>query len=140
MPTTRPFFDSEHGPIYTFNNRRRTLPEAFDDAYFRHMQWAHFASGGAGGGLRWPYRQPHDRLITRRGTRRAPRSQSGQLTLPGLAPGSYIVHIWDTAAGTTLGQLSLLVTTKPLRIDLPTVREDLALAIVPAEAAPSDLV
>jgi hypothetical protein len=196
MPATRPFFDSEHGPIYAFNNRRRTLPEAFDDAYFRHMQWAHVASGGAGGGLRWPYRQPHvlthgmraaqrsivaftqlldwpnfqrrnlnhevqlsnpafavfacgdarqavvwllrqDRLITRRGVRRAPRSQSGQLTLPGLAPGFYTVYLWDTAAGQTLGQLSLLATTEPLRIDLPVVREDLAVAIVPAKGAPS---
>ena len=55
----RPFFDSEHGPIHTFNNRRKTLAEPFDDLYFRYMQWAHIASGGAGGGLRWPYRHPH---------------------------------------------------------------------------------
>ncbi|MEJ7738768.1 MAG: hypothetical protein WKF97_15190 [Chitinophagaceae bacterium] len=55
----RPFFDSEHGPIHTFNRRRKTLAETFDDEYFRHMQWAHFASGGAGGGMRWPYRHPH---------------------------------------------------------------------------------
>lgn len=55
----RPFFDSEHGPIYRFINRKQTLPEAFDDEYFRLMQWAHLASGGAGGGMRWPYRFPH---------------------------------------------------------------------------------
>lgn len=55
----RPFFDSEHGPIHTFKDKRKTLPEPFDDAYFRHMQWAHFASGGAGGGMRWPNRHPH---------------------------------------------------------------------------------
>lgn len=55
----RPFFDSEHGPIHLFNSRRKTLAEPFDDEYFRHMQWAHFASGGAGGGMRWPYRYPH---------------------------------------------------------------------------------
>jgi hypothetical protein len=35
------------------------LPEDFDNEYFRHMQWAHFASGGAGGGMRWPNRDPH---------------------------------------------------------------------------------
>src|SRR6185312_9536778 len=35
----RPFFDSEHGPIHTFKDHRRTLPAAFDDEYFRHMQW-----------------------------------------------------------------------------------------------------
>ncbi len=56
---TRPFFDSEHGPIHSFKDKRRILPEPFDDEYFRHMQWAHFASGGAGGGMRWPNRSPH---------------------------------------------------------------------------------
>jgi mannan endo-1,4-beta-mannosidase len=55
----RPFFDSEHGPIHLFKDRHITLPEAFDDEYFRHMQWAHFAAGGAGGGMRWPNRHPH---------------------------------------------------------------------------------
>jgi mannan endo-1,4-beta-mannosidase len=56
---TRPVFDSEHGPIHSFKDRKRTLPEAFDDEYFRHIQWAHVASGGAGGGMRWPNRHPH---------------------------------------------------------------------------------
>lgn len=55
----RPFFDSEHGPIHTFKDHKKTLPEPFDDEYFRHIQWAHFASGGAGGGMRWPNRHPH---------------------------------------------------------------------------------
>ena len=55
----RPFFDTEHGPIHTFKDMRITLPEAFDDEYFRHMQWAHLAAGGAGGGMRWPNRHPH---------------------------------------------------------------------------------
>jgi len=55
----RPFFDSEHGPIHAFKDLHRTLPEPFDDEYFRYMQWAHFASGGAGGGMRWPNRHPH---------------------------------------------------------------------------------
>jgi mannan endo-1,4-beta-mannosidase len=55
----RPVFDSEHGPIHRFKDKRETLPEAFDDEYFRHMQWAHLASGGAGGGMRWPNRHPH---------------------------------------------------------------------------------
>lgn len=58
-PPKRPFFDSESGPIHTYKDRHRTLPESFDDEYFRHMQWAHFASGGAGGGMRWPNRKPH---------------------------------------------------------------------------------
>jgi mannan endo-1,4-beta-mannosidase len=55
----RPVFDSEHGPIHAFKDRKRTLPVAFDDEYFRHIQWAHLASGGAGGGMRWPNRHPH---------------------------------------------------------------------------------
>ena len=59
MPPKRPFFDSESGPIHTYKDHHRTLPESFDDEYFRHMQWAHLASGGAGGGMRWPNRKPH---------------------------------------------------------------------------------
>ena len=55
----RPFLDTEHGPIHTYKDHKRTLPEAFDDEYFSHMQWAHLASGGAGGGMRWPNRSPH---------------------------------------------------------------------------------
>ena len=56
---TRPFLDTEHGPIHRYKDHRHTLPEPFDDEYFRHMQWAHLASGGAGGGMRWPNRSPH---------------------------------------------------------------------------------
>ena len=55
----RPVFDSEHGPIHSFKDRKRTLPASFDDEYFRHIQWTHIASGGAGGGMRWPNRHPH---------------------------------------------------------------------------------
>jgi mannan endo-1,4-beta-mannosidase len=55
----RPFLDSEHGPIHTFKDKELTLPETFDDEYFRHLQWAHLAAGGAGGGMRWPNREPH---------------------------------------------------------------------------------
>lgn len=64
----RPVFDSEHGPIHRFKDRKHTLPAAFDDEYFRHMQWAHVASGGAGGGMRWPNRHPH---VLTEGMRRA---------------------------------------------------------------------
>ena len=67
----RPFFDSEHGPIQAYKDRRKMLPEAFDNEYFRHMQWAHFASGGAGGGLRWPYRYPHTLTTGMRQAQRA---------------------------------------------------------------------
>jgi hypothetical protein len=55
----RPIFDSEHGPIHAFKDRHRTLSSNFDDEYFRHIQWAHLATGGAGGGMRWPNRKPH---------------------------------------------------------------------------------
>jgi hypothetical protein len=68
---SRPFLDTEHGPIHAFKDKDITLPEPFDDEYFRHMQWAHLASGGAGGGMRWPNRNPH-RLTD--GMRRAQRA------------------------------------------------------------------
>jgi mannan endo-1,4-beta-mannosidase len=74
----RPFFDSEHGPIHTFKDHKTVLPEPFDDEYFRHVQWAHLASGGAGGGMRWPNRHPH--TLTP-GMRRAQRALAGFLPL-----------------------------------------------------------
>jgi mannan endo-1,4-beta-mannosidase len=74
----RPFFDSEHGPIHSFKDKKKTLPEVFDDEYFRHIQWAHFASGGAGGGMRWPNRHPHS--LTQ-GMRKAQLGLSGFLPL-----------------------------------------------------------
>lgn len=64
---SRPFTDSEHGPIHLFNNHRKTLPEDFDEEYERHLMWAHLASGGAGSGMRWPARHPH--LLTEGMTR-----------------------------------------------------------------------
>lgn len=74
----RPFLDTEHGPIHSFKDRKRTLPEAFDDEYFRHTQWAHLASGGAGGGMRWPNRKPH---VLTAGMRREQRSLANFLDL-----------------------------------------------------------
>ncbi len=76
VPPARPFFDSEHGPIHTFKDHHRTLPEDFDDEYFRHIQWAHLASGGAGGAMRWPNRKPH---VLTPGMRRAQKSLAGFL-------------------------------------------------------------
>ncbi len=55
----RPFLDSEHGPDQLYRQKRGRIPVDFDEAYFRGVQWAHLAAGGAGGGLRWPYRHPH---------------------------------------------------------------------------------
>ena len=58
-PPLRPLMDSEHGPVHAFCDKGTTLPDSFDVACFRRSQWAHLASGGAGGGMRWPYRHPH---------------------------------------------------------------------------------
>lgn len=58
-PAGRPFTDTEHGPIHLFNDHRVYKPEPFDDEYERRLMWAHLASGGAGGGMRWPARHPH---------------------------------------------------------------------------------
>lgn len=55
----RPFLDTEHGPDRLFRKMRGRIPTDFDEEYFLNMQWAHLASGGAGGGFRWPYRHPH---------------------------------------------------------------------------------
>ncbi|MEA2695676.1 MAG: hypothetical protein QOJ16_5063 [Acidobacteriota bacterium] len=59
MREPRPYTDSEHGPIHLFMDHKRQLPEAFDAEYFHNLAWAHLASGGAGGGMRWPFRDPH---------------------------------------------------------------------------------
>jgi mannan endo-1,4-beta-mannosidase len=74
----RPFLDSEHGPIHSFKDKKKTLPEAFDDEYFRHIAWAHLASGAAGGGMRWPNRHPH---VLTPGMRRAQRAMADFLPL-----------------------------------------------------------
>ncbi|WP_144033602.1 hypothetical protein [Sphingomonas guangdongensis] len=74
----RPFLDTEHGPIHSFKDHRRTLPEPFDDEYFRHLSWAHLASGGVGGGMRWPNRHPH---VLTAGMRQAQRAMTGFLPL-----------------------------------------------------------
>ena len=74
----RPFLDTEHGPIHTFKDKKKTLPAPFDDEYFRHMSWAHLASGGVGGGMRWPNRRPH--TLTH-GMREAQRAMAGFLPL-----------------------------------------------------------
>ena len=58
-PPLRPLLDTEHGPVHAFCDGGMTLPASFDAACFRRTQWAHLASGGAGGGMRWPYRHPH---------------------------------------------------------------------------------
>lgn len=50
----RPVMDGESGPI-----DRWIADEGFDDEVFHLMSWAHLLAGGAGGGTRWPYRNPH---------------------------------------------------------------------------------
>ena len=74
----RPFLDTEHGPIHSFKDRKKTLPAPFDDEYFRHMAWAHLASGGAGGGMRWPNRHPH---VLTPGMREAQRTMAAFMPL-----------------------------------------------------------
>lgn len=50
----RPYIDGENGPI-----NRWIADGNLDNEVFHNMSWAHMASGGAGSGLRWPYRGPH---------------------------------------------------------------------------------
>lgn len=184
----RPFFDSEHGPIHTFKDHHRTLPEPFDDEYFRHMQWAHLCAGGAGGGMRWPNRSPH--TLTR-GMREAQRSLAAflplidwatfqrqnwndeirighpavkgvacgdlrqalvwlirtdtkgrdrllrrdakpveaVLELPCLRPGVYRITAWDTLRGQVINQFMADNPSTGLRLLIPPVVTDLALAV-----------
>ncbi len=73
----RPFLDTEHGPIHNFIDKKKTLPEPFDDEYFRHCSWAHLASGAVGGGMRWPNRNPH---VLTGGMRKAQRAMADFVT------------------------------------------------------------
>jgi mannan endo-1,4-beta-mannosidase len=186
----RPFFDSEHGPIYNFINKKKTLPEPFDDEYFRHMSWAHLASGGAGGGMRWPNRHPH--TLTH-GMRRAQKAMAefvghidwtrfqrrnlaaevqvggpfhafacgdehqalvwllrhdsigkdgllrrdvepiaAELTLPGLADGSYRVRGWDTETGAPAGEVAAEAKDGKLGLTTAPILTDRAFAITRA--------
>lgn len=50
----RPFIDTENGPIDGWIES-----EKLDDLVFHDQSWSHLASGGAGSGFRWPYRNPH---------------------------------------------------------------------------------
>ncbi len=54
LPDDRPYLDTESGPIDAW-----IADGEFDAEYYHNMSWAHLASGGAGQGLRWPYRNPH---------------------------------------------------------------------------------
>ena len=184
----RPFFDSEHGPIHAFKDHGITLAEPFDDEYFRHLQWAHLASGGAGGGMRWPNRDPHGLTP---GMRRAQRGLADFLPLvdwprfdrrpievgvsdpaiacfacgdarqavlwllrtrpllpdgrvdpdcrsavsvrvPGLAAGRYWAMTWDTRAGCSTSQVPVIAGAEGVRLDLPALPTDVAIAIHPA--------
>ncbi|GAC1472789.1 MAG: hypothetical protein NVSMB9_20440 [Isosphaeraceae bacterium] len=188
----RPFTDSETGPIHTFKDLGITLSEGFDLSYFRHMSWAHLASGGAGGGMRWPNRHPHtltpemrqaqavmadfarridwasfasrnvsDHLIARpedllayacADNRQAvawvvrgrdamtgegelpfrPLLQGATLELPPMDRGVYAVTCVETHNGHALGNLILESRGGPLRLELPSFRHDLAVAVRPA--------
>lgn len=184
----RPVFDSEHGPIHSFKDRKRTLPAAFDDEYFRHIQWAHLASGGAGGGMRWPNRHPHvltpgmraaqgalaaflplidwaafrrrnlsaevtlddpGVAVTACGDERqalvwllrtdrigaegmlAPdaTARAATLAVPGLEAGRYRVTAFGTREGRAVRSWHESVTTNVMRVVIPPVATDLALAI-----------
>jgi len=189
----RPVFDTEHGPIHAFIDRHQTLPADFDDEYFRHIQWAHFASGGAGGGMRWPNRHPHAltpgmrqaqqrlsaflplidwRSFRRRNLNDEVRVPPGfaafacgdaqqalvwllrtdrlgidgrveaptdaaptAIEVPGLSPGHYRIHRFDTHLGELLRSDTVTHAGGLLALDAGRIAGDLALAIVPAPPA-----
>lgn len=125
----RPFFESEHGPIHTFKDHHRTLPEAFDDEYFRHIQWAHLASGGAGGGMRWPNRHPHALTVGMRAAQEAMARFLPLIDWTSFARGPIAVTTDDPdvavfACGDAQQAVIYLLRTRPL---LPNGRIDPAL-------------
>lgn len=50
----RPYTDTESGPIDMWIGSAK-----FDAEYLHNVSWSHLANGGAGTGMRWPYRTPH---------------------------------------------------------------------------------
>jgi hypothetical protein len=194
----RPFTDSETGPIHTFKDLGITLPDTFDASYFRNMAWAHLASGGAGGGMRWPNRHPHaltpgmrhaqgvmsdfsrlidwSRFASRNVSDRVvctddlmvyacaddeqaiawllrghdliesdgelpfrPLLRGARFELPPMAPGQYVVTCIETANGQTLSRAVLSTRGEAVRVDLPSFRHDLAVALRPLSAESSQL-
>ena len=141
----RPFLDTEHGPIHSFKDRRITLPEPFDDEYFRHIAWAHLASGGAGGGMRWPNRHPH---VLTPGMRRAQKAMNDFLPLidwqcfrrrnlneEARAPGCHTFACADDRQGVVwLLRSRCLAADGTMRRDLPTRPVTLHLPFKPAKA------
>ena len=59
MTDVRPYMDTESGPIFSYMHLKRKMTEEFEVEYYHNMSWAHLATGGAGSGMRWPFRSPH---------------------------------------------------------------------------------
>lgn len=59
IEAVRPYTDTESGPIHLFMDLHGQLEEPFESEYYHNMSWGHLASGGAGSGMRWPFRIPH---------------------------------------------------------------------------------
>jgi len=56
---------------------------------------------------------------------------SATLRLPGLAPGAYTVHLWDTWTGQSLAPVSATVQNDALTVPLPPVTRDIAGSVTP---------
>lgn len=59
MSDWRPYMDTESGPIFAYMHTQHRPSEQFETEYYHNMTWAHLATGGAGSGMRWPFRDPH---------------------------------------------------------------------------------
>ncbi|HET6314474.1 MAG TPA: hypothetical protein VFH60_11615, partial [Chloroflexia bacterium] len=55
----RPYMDTESGPIFGYMHTRKRPTAEFENEYYHNMTWAHLSTGGAGSGMRWPFRDPH---------------------------------------------------------------------------------
>lgn len=96
----------------------RSASADFDDEYFRHIQWAHLASGGAGGGMLDPEAAP----------------VTTSLRIASLCAGTYEVTLFDTVAGEVISRAAAHSNGAWLEARDVTVHGDLAIGLraVPA--------
>ena len=53
------------------------------------------------------------------------------LHLPGLAPGAYTVHLWDTWTGRSLAPINAAMHNGSLAVPLPPIARDIAGSVTP---------
>jgi len=99
---SRPYIDSENGPIHLYLDLKRQLPDEVDAEYYHNIAWAHLASGGAGSGMRWPFRHPHCLTTEMHKCQRAMANFASSIDWVRFAPHPVPPQVNITCAGRTL--------------------------------------